>query len=36
MTSLPQTPRRVVLYARVSTDEQYKKYGSAYRRPELT
>jgi predicted site-specific integrase-resolvase len=36
MKSVPQTPKRVVLYARVSTDEQDKKDGTNYQRPELT
>jgi hypothetical protein len=36
MRSVTQTPKRTVLYARVSTDEQDKKYGPAYRRLELT
>jgi hypothetical protein len=35
MKSVPQTPKRAVLYARVSTDEQDKKYGCTYRRLQL-
>ena len=36
MSSVPQTPKRAVLYVRVSTEEQYEKYGLAYRPLELT